>query len=224
MTVEMLKDNIPHPDIDVPGPDMGTDARIMFWMLIKACEMAHFRSVPNSLALVTGKPLEDGGVPGRVEATARGALIQTNSFRELSKIKMPATPSLVVQGFGNVGGNIASLIHDNPKTFCYKITAISDVVGGVYNKKGLDISAVIKWHEKNGSFAGYKEGDAVSNEELLLLPTDILIPAAIENQITEKNAASIKAKLVVEAANEAITAEANEILFDSRIPIIPGIS
>lgn len=223
MTMEMLKDNIPHPDIDVPGPDVGTDSRVMYWMLNKAAEMSHFRTVPNALALVTGKPLTDGGIPGRVEATARGALIHLEYFFELSKMRRTSAPMLVIQGFGNVGSNLVRLIRDNPKLFRYKIAAVSDVSGGAYRKTGLSLPDIIAWYEKHGSFKGYREADSVTNKELLLLPSDVLIPAAIEGQITEKNAAKIKARLIVEGANEAITPDALQILADRRIPVIPGV-
>ncbi len=221
MTFEMLKDNIPHPDIDVPGPDMGVDSRVMFWMFHKVAEMAHFRPVPNALAVVTGKPLGRGGIPGREEATARGALIQLRKFADLSRT--PYT-TLAVQGFGNVGSNIARLVDAEQDFAHYKILAVSDEHGGVYRAQGLDLHSLFAWYATHKKVSDYPGGDAISNKELLELPVDVLLPAAIERQITKANAPAICAKLIVEAANEAITLEASEILFDRKVPVIPDIS
>ena len=222
MVMEMLKDNIPHPDIDVPGPDVGTNPTTMYWMYVKVAEINHFRNIPNATAVVTGKPVEHDGIPGREDATSHGLLIQLKEFLKIAKPKLSLLPTMVVQGFGNVGANVARLAEDD--RFNFLVTAVSDVSGGLYNPTGLDMKKVQAWYKKNGSLAGYSEAEKVTNQELLELEADILVPAAIENQITEKNASRIRARMITEGANEAITAEANAILFDRGIPVIPGIA
>lgn len=224
MVMEMLKDNIPHPDIDVPGPDVGTNPTVMYWMYIKIAEMNHFRNIPNATAVVTGKPIENDGIPGREDATSHGLLIQLKEFIRLAKpiFSNPERPSMVIQGFGNVGFNIARLAEETQ--FNFKVQAVSDRNTGIYNPKGLAISEVKKWYDTHGGLKGFPNADAVTNEELLELETDILIPAAIENQITKENAGNINAVVISEAANESITPEAYEILHARGIPTIPGIA
>lgn len=221
MTMEMLKDNIPHPDIDVPGPDIGTDSRVMYWMYNKVAEMNHFRNIPNSTAVVTGKPLLHDGIPGREDATAHGLLIQLREYIALTKPKLPARPSVAIQGFGNVGVNLARL--SQKPHFNFKVTAISDKNGGLYNKKGLDIADITKWYHTHGTFDGYKNADSLNNEELLVSPCDILIPAAIEHQITTRNAGAIEARIISEGANQAIEYAAEQELAERGIVAIPGI-
>lgn len=223
MTVEMLKDNIPHPDIDVPGPDVGTNSTIMYWMYNKVAEMNHFRNIPNSTAVVTGKPLEHDGIPGRIDATAHGLLIQLKEFLRLSKQKTNDRPTLAIQGFGNVGSNLVFLTLD--KRFKhFNPIAVSDTHSAVYNPAGLDAKKIEAWHDKHGSFKGFPEAEQISNNELLALEADVLIPAAIENQITANNADAVKARTISEAANEAISHDAHQVLRERGIQIIPGIA
>jgi len=225
MTFEMLKENIPHPDIDVPGPDVGTDSRVMFWMLNKSAESVYWRAVPNHLATVTGKPLQNGGIPGREEATARGALIQLGRYFELSKMRAADdAPTLAIQGFGNVGRNVVRLVHEETDFRQYKIVAVSDVRSGIYNKTGLNLPSITRWYEDRGSFLGCPDCDPISNEVLLTLPVDVLIPAAIEEQITPTNASYLQGRLILEGANEAITQDAFPILAHRGIPVIPGVA
>lgn len=221
MTMEMLKYNIPHPDIYVPGPDIGTNPTIMFWMYVKIAEMNHFRNISNVAATVTGKPVKHNGMPGREDATSRGLLIQLKEFLRLSQLKLSYSPTIAIQGFGNVGANIVRLMKDEFPDF--RVVAVSDASGGIHNPAGLSIEKMEEWQKKHKTFAGYPEASAISNKELLELQADVLIPAAIEDQITEDNAHVIRASLVYEAANEAITPEANAILYDRGIPVVPGI-
>ena len=218
--MEMLKDGIPDPDIDVPGPDVGTNQMTMYWMYVKIAEMNHFRHIANVAASVTGKPIEDDGLPGREDATSHGLLIQLREFLRITDLRFPPTPFLVIQGFGNVGSNIVRL----SKEFDFLVKAVSDEHGGIYNPAGLDIKDIFNWYQEKKSFTDYPEADHITNEELLELETDILAPAAIENQITKKNASRVKARMLTEGGNEAITAEAHEILFDRGIPAISGIA
>jgi len=221
MTLEMLKDNIPHPDIDVPGPDVGTNPTIMYWIYNKVAEMNHFRNIPNSTAVITGKPLEHDGIPGREDATAHGLLIQLKEFIRITKPRLSPRPTIAIQGFGNVGANLALLAGKNH--FDFKVIAISDRKGGLYNPEGLNVNRLKTWHDEHKNFKGYKDAEGITNQELLELKTDILIPAAIENQITKNNASRIQAHIISEGANEAITKNAHSILWDRKKPVIPGI-
>lgn len=221
MVVEMMKDNIPHPDIDVPGPDMGTNPTVMYWMYVKIAEMNQFRNIPNSTAVITGKPIEHDGIPGRSDATSHGLLIQLNEFIRLADPNLSKERTVAIQGFGNVGSNAMKLTEED--RFNFNVVAISDKNGGIYNSKGLSFKEVSDWYEKNGSLSDFPNAENISNKELLELDVDVLIPAAIENQITGDNANNIKAKIVSEGANEAINPEAHEILHDKGVHAIPGI-
>jgi len=220
-TMEMLKDNFPHPDIDVPGPDVGTNPETMYWMYNTVAEMNQFRNIPNSTAVVTGKPLENDGVPGRADATSHGLLIQLKEYIRLAKPKISKQPKLVIQGFGNVGSNLAILSQE--KRFNYKVIAISDKTSGIYNPKGLNIKKLVQYHKENNQLKGFPGAKHITNKELLELKTDVLLPAAIENQITSKNADNIQAKIIFEGANEAITPKAHFKLWEKKIAVIPGI-
>ncbi|EFH90849.1 Glu/Leu/Phe/Val family dehydrogenase [Ktedonobacter racemifer] len=202
------------PDSDIPAPDMNTNPQIMGWIM-DTYSMHRGYSVP---AVTTGKPLAIGGSEGRLEATARGVQVVT---REAIRDKgwQPENCSVVVQGFGNVGGIAARLLHE----MGCKVVGISDISGGLYNPNGIDVPAAMRHSRRNGSLKGYAEADAVSNTELLELPCDILIPAALENQLTERNAPRIKARLIVEAANGPTTNEADAILNDMGVTLIPDI-
>ena len=220
MTKEFLKHNVLSPDIDVFGPDVGTNSETMFWIYHKVAEENMELKLPNVAAVVTGKPIEYDGCPGRENATAKGGLIVLKEFLRLSECLPEQGATLAIQGFGNVGSNLAQLAPQ----FNFKVVAISDVTNGLYNKNGLDFSSINSWHEKYKTFRGYKDAIEISNEQLLLLPMDILAPAAIENQITSDNATMVKAKVVLELANEAVTYDAHQILKSTGIQVIPGIA
>ncbi len=198
---------------DIPAPDMGTNAQVMAWMMD-----AYGHRAGHTPGIVTGKPVELGGSPGREEATGRGVVI---CGREAAK-RMDMTwsdCSIAIQGFGNVGYWTAALAAEQGA----KVVAVSDVAGGTYNKDGLDLEALSRHQKQSLSVSEFDGGDKVSNEELLELECDILIPAAIHGVIHCKNAGRIKAKLVVEAANGPTTPAADEILNDNGVTVLPDI-
>jgi len=203
------------PDRDIPAPDLGTDERVMAWMMDTYSQQKGY-AVPG---VVTGKPIEIGGSYGRREATGRGVISCANeACRDLGRSF--AESSVVVQGFGAVGSVAARLA----SALGARVVGVSAVGGGTYNPNGLDIDAIEAWVKQNGEdLRGYPNGDAVTNQELLELPCDILIPAAIQNQITEKNAAALRCKLMVEGANGPTTLEADAILADRDITVVPDI-
>jgi glutamate dehydrogenase/leucine dehydrogenase len=202
------------PYQDVPAPDVYTDAQTMAWIVDTYSRFKGY-SVPE---VATGKPIAIGGSLGREEATSRGV---TFCVREAAKhIRMPLKDATVaVQGFGNVGWNAAKLLSE----MGCKIIAVSDSQGGVYNPKGVNPAAVFKHKEKIGSVLGFRESEKITNEELLEFKCDILVPASLENQITKSNAANVKAKLLAEAANGPTTPEADKILREKGVFIIPDI-
>ncbi len=202
------------PYRDVPAPDVYTSAREMAWIFDTYSEAKGF-ATPE---VVTGKPISVGGSLGRREATSRGTVI---SVREAAKrIKLDLKNATVaIQGFGNVGSNAAILITE----YGCKIVAVSDSRGGIYNPKGFDPKEVKKHKEKTGSVIGFSGTKKITNEELLELPVDILIPAALENQILATNAPRIKAKIIGEGANGPTTPEADEILYQKGIFVVPDI-
>lgn len=205
------------PDQDVPAPDVGTDANVMAWIM-DTYSMFKGYAVP---AVVTGKPLEIGGSLGRKEATGRGVMFTLLNL--LDKRGLTAkNMTVAVQGFGNVGGTAAKLLRD----IGFKIVAVSDAFCALYNKDGINIDEAIHYAESNHkSLKGYNEEglQLITNADLLSLDVDILIPAALENQITLENAANVRAKLIVEAANGPTTTAADEILHKKGITIIPDI-
>ncbi len=202
------------PDRDVPAPDVGTNPQTMAWVL--DTYSMHVRKTEN--AVVTGKPLGIGGSLGRTEATGRGVLIVAReAMQRLGKPLAGAT--VAVQGFGNVGSQSARLLHEAGA----RIVAVSDVHGAVKNDRGLDIHALLKHMAETKSVTGFKGGEAMDPTELLLLPVDILVPAALENQITEGNAAKVRAKVIVEGANGPTTPEADPILLDNGVLVVPDI-
>lgn len=202
------------PEKDIPAPDVGTNQQIMAWIMDTYSTDKGF-SVPG---VVTGKPISLGGSLGREGATARGCVFTI--LKTIEKLNLPKSGlRAVIQGFGNVGGNAAKFLHD----LGFKIIAASDVDGGVFNPNGLDIPALIKFSKENPSICEYRGGDKITNEELLKTPCDVLIPAAIENQITEKNAPSIKTVILAEGANAPTTPEADPILLDNGVFIIPDL-
>lgn len=202
------------PERDIPAPDVGTNAQTMAWIM-DTISMHKGYSVP---AVVTGKPLSIGGSEGRDEATGRGVMVVTMEALKHMGID-PNTATVAVQGFGNVGSNSARLISDQG---C-RVVAVSDVSGGIYNKKGLTVADVLRYYQEHGTVKGFPQADSVSNEELLTLPVTVLVPAALENQITVRNAGRIQAKLITEGANGPTTPDADDILKDRGIFLIPDI-
>jgi len=203
------------PDKDIPAPDVGTGPEHMAWLMD---EYSRARGMTIN-SVVTGKPTILGGSLGRIESTGRGVMISTLSL--LTKFKVnPFGATVAVQGFGNVGSWAAYLLKERG---C-KIIAISDISGGYYNKKGINIGKAITYrNENNGSLANFKGGDKISNKELLSLKVDVLIPAAMEDSITEKNAPDISAKFIVEGANGPTAYKADDILLKNKIVAVPDI-
>jgi glutamate dehydrogenase (NAD(P)+) len=202
------------PDSDVPAPDVNTNERVMAWVMdTYSMRMGH-----TVTAVVTGKPIEMGGSLGRREATGRGCMIVTKEALRHLGMQVQGT-TVAVQGFGNVGSVAAQLL---AKEGC-KIIAISDRHGAFYNKNGIDIEAALKHTQKVRSLEGWTGGDAISNEELLTLDVDVLVPAALENVITSKNAGKIRAKIICEGANGPTTAGADSILDEKGVFVIPDI-
>jgi glutamate dehydrogenase (NAD(P)+) len=202
------------PDSDVPAPDVNTNERVMAWVM-DTYSMHHRHTVT---AVVTGKPVEMGGSLGRREATGRGCMIVTKEALRHLGMKVAGT-TLAVQGFGNVGSVAAQLL---AREGC-KIRAISDRTGAFYNKNGIDVDAAVDYVKQNRTLEGFQGGDAITNEELLTCDVDVLLPAALENVITSKNAAKIQAKIVCEGANGPTTAGADSILDEKEIFVIPDI-
>jgi len=201
-------------DIDIPAPDVNTDAKIMAWMLDEY-ERLKGRHAP---ATITGKPIALGGSRARDFSTSMGGAYVLQESANAFNIKLKKA-SIAVQGFGNVGMNIARILNE----WGYKVVAVSDSKSGIYNSKGLTIKEVIAHKEKTGNLSKFKGANGITNEELLELKTDILIPAALEDQITKKNANNIKAKLILEMANRPITPDADDILLEKNIFIMPDI-
>ena len=202
------------PDSDVPAPDVNTNERVMAWVM----DTFSMQQRHTVTAVVTGKPIEMGGSLGRREATGRGCMIVTQEA--LRHLGLPATGARVaVQGFGNVGSVTADLLHRAGFT----VVAVSDVQGGIYNEKGLDIPDVLAWRQKNRYLTGYRNAQAITNDELLALDCEVLVPAALENVITAKTANKIRAKVIVEGANGPTSAGADEILDKKGIFVVPDI-
>ncbi|MEW5819737.1 MAG: Glu/Leu/Phe/Val dehydrogenase [Cyanobacteriota bacterium] len=202
------------PERDIPAPDVYTNAQTMAWIM-DTYSMVKGYCVPG---IVTGKPLSVGGSLGRHEATGRGVVFTVECACERLGIDMKKATA-AVQGFGNVGSIAAKYLHKNGT----KVIAVSDVKGGIRNDEGLDIPAVMKHCVETGSCVGFPNTDPVSNEELLELEVDILVPAALENQIHRYNANDIKAKVIAEGANGPTTPKADEILFKNGVFVIPDI-
>ena len=202
------------PDRDVPAPDMGTNAQTMAWVL--DTYSMHVRHTSN--AVVTGKPLGIGGSLGRTEATGRGVLIVSReAMQRLGKPLAGAT--VAVQGFGNVGSQSARLLHEAGA----RIMAVSDVQGAIKNDRGLDIHALNKHVAEAKTVLGFKGAEPMDPQDLLTMSVDILVPAAMENQITVENAPKIRAKIVVEGANGPTTPEADPILLENGVLVVPDI-
>jgi glutamate dehydrogenase (NAD(P)+) len=202
------------PESDVPAPDVNTNEQTMAWIM--DTYSMHARHTVTSV--VTGKPLDLGGSLGRVEATGRGVLFTIREAAKHLGINMEGA-TVAVQGFGNVGSVAADLLYDDG---C-KIIAVSDVRGGIYNRNGIDIKKLLPYVKKNRSVVKFPGTKSISNQELLELECDILVPAALENQITEENAPKVKAKILAEGANGPVTPQADKILDKERVFVIPDI-
>ncbi len=201
------------PRVDVPAPDVNTTGEIMSWMVDEYRKLTGDKTG----ASFTGKPLKRGGSEGRVLATGMGGFFAFDALRKSFGIRDGA--NIAIQGMGNVGGNAAHIFSDHG----YRIIAMSDSRGGIVNEKGLDVNAVHAHKEKHGSLKGFPGAHNIPNERLLELSCDVLVPAALENQLTASNAPSIKARMVLELANGPTTPEADDILFARGIPVIPDI-
>ncbi|QPD05787.1 MAG: Glutamate dehydrogenase [Candidatus Nitrospira kreftii] len=201
------------PDKDVPAPDVGTDAQIMAWIMDTYSQQVGY-AVPG---VVTGKPLALGGSLGREEATGRGVVYVTQEA--LRHVKLPLENATVaIQGFGNVGSHTARIMQQQGA----RVIAVSDVSGGIYNDKGLDIAHLLR-RDSSQPLRETKQGDAITNEELLQLECTVLVPAALSEQITQRNANSLKCRILSEGANGPTTLEADRILEDKGIFVIPDI-
>jgi len=202
------------PEIDIPAGDVNTSSREMAWFMDEYSKWKGY----NVFGTVTGKPVNIGGSEGKTESTGLGVAIVGREAAKKLDIDLK-NAKVVVQGFGNVGYYSAYFME---KLGC-KIVGISDSRGGIYNKDGLSVDAVLEFKKKTGSVVNYPGAEVVSNEELLEVECDILIPAALENQITEKNANRIKAKLILEGANGPTTPEADDILHKKGVVVVPDI-
>jgi glutamate dehydrogenase (NAD(P)+) len=202
------------PDSDVPAPDVNTNERVMAWIM----DTYSMHKRHTVTAVVTGKPVEMGGSLGRREATGRGCMFVTREA--LAKIGLPMQQARVaVQGFGNVGSLAADFLAKEGAT----IVAVSDKSGGLVNPKGLDVADLLVWAREHRQLTGYPRAEKISNEELLTIDCDVLLPAALENVITSKNARKIKAKVICEGANGPTTAGADKILEEKGVFVIPDI-
>ncbi len=202
------------PAGDIPAPDVGTTPQVMAWIM-DTYSMHAGHSVP---AVVTGKPIEVGGSQGRVEATGRGVMFMVReALRTVGLQAKGAT--VVIQGFGNVGSIAAKAAHE----LKCSVVAVSDVTGGIHNPKGIDVPALFQHMREAGTVVGFPGSDSLSNEELLAVQCDVLVPAALENQITSANAGKVQARIVAEGANGPTTPEADNILNERGIFIIPDV-
>ena len=211
-TTEII--NFIGPEVDIPAPDVGTGAREMAW-IFDTYSMNKGYSV---LGVVTGKPLEIGGSLGRVEATARGGVFCIREAlrkqgQEISGRK------IAVQGFGNVGSNMAQILAEQGGV----VVAVSDSSGGVYNANGLDVAAAVKHKRESGSLEGFGGGEALTNDDVLTVECDVLAPCALEQVITGENADKVKAAIVAEGANGPVTPEADQILEDRGVLVLPDV-
>ncbi|HEY0010341.1 MAG TPA: Glu/Leu/Phe/Val dehydrogenase [Candidatus Paceibacterota bacterium] len=201
------------PKVDVPAPDVNTTPEIMSWMVSEYEKLTG----DTTRATFTGKPVDGGGSLGRGSATGLGGFYVFNALR--ARLGLPEKCTVAVQGMGNVGGTAARILSEAGHT----VVAISDSRGGVYKAEGIDVSAVEDYKHTHGSLAGYPDAVAITNAELLLLPCDVLIPAALENQITDANVNDVQAKAILELANGPTTPEADDRLFARGIHVIPDI-
>jgi glutamate dehydrogenase (NAD(P)+) len=203
------------PEKDVPAPDVGTDEQVMAWVM----DTYSMHSRHTVTGVVTGKPLDLGGSLGRREATGRGVLMVCNKALQKLKLK-PSDCRTIVQGFGNVGSIGALLMHESG----YKIIGASDVHGGLYNEKGLDVPKLVDWvHRQHRPLPEFPGGERTSSQEILFRPCEVLVPAAVENQITSQNASRVDCKILCEGANGPTTAYADAILQEKGVFVLPDI-
>ncbi len=211
------------PDTDIPAPDVYTNARIMGWMMDEYSKIRR----SHTPAVITGKPISLGGSLGRDEATGRGAYYCALELQEIRGWE-PAETTVAVQGFGNAGQQIAQLLHDDG----FKVVAVSDSKGGIYKEDGFDVPSLIQIKNEtrelkavycDGSVCEMVEADRISNEELLCLDVDLLIPAALEDQITRANAEQIRADVILEIANGPTSSDADPILAERKVLVVPDI-
>ena len=200
-------------NVDIPAPDVNTNAQVMSWFMDEYSQIHGY-----SPAIVTGKPLELGGSEGREAATGRGTAVVTRETSEKWGIDLKNC-KVVIQGFGNVGSYAAKFLHE----YGCKIIAVSDVTGGLFDPDGLDIPSLFEHNYENRAIDGFDQGKKITNEELLALECDFLIPAALGSAINSKNVDSINCKVIIEAANGPVTGEAADKLWDRKIAIIPDI-
>ena len=200
-------------NIDIPAPDVNTNAQVMSWFMDEYSQVHGY-----SPAIVTGKPLELGGSEGREAATGRGTAVITREASEKWGIDLKDC-KVVIQGFGNVGSYAAKFLHE----YGCKIIAVSDVSGGLHDKDGLDIPSLFDYNRRNRTIKGFEQGKNITNEQLLALDCDFLIPAALGSAINDSNAHSLNCKVIIEAANGPVTGDAANKLWDKRIAIIPDI-
>lgn len=213
-----LGDNI-GPHTDIPAPDIYTDAETMAW-IYDTYSMMH--PGENNLPAVTGKPLDIGGSLGRAEATSRGCLFATARAIDrgvLSGLTTLRGASVVIQGFGKVGSYAALLFQEAGA----RVTAVSDVSGGVMRDHGLDIAALLAHVRQGGTVGGFTGSQSITNDQLLALPCDVLVPAAMENQIRSDNVRTVRARMISEGANGPTTPAADRVLFDAGVPVLPDI-
>ena len=202
------------PEKDVPAPDVNTNEQTMAWMM--DTYSMHMRQTVT--AVVTGKPINIGGSRGRREATGRGILVVCDEAIRKLGLNREST-RVIVQGFGNVGSNAANLMTEAG----YKVIGIGEVDGGIYNKNGLDLTALLEYRQRNGTIQGFPGAEPFDAGELLVTDCEILVPAATENQLTSRNADRVKCRILAEGANGPTTAAADEILADKRVFVIPDI-
>ena len=200
-------------NVDIPAPDVNTNAQVMSWFMDEYSQIHGY-----SPAIVTGKPLELGGSEGREAATGRGTAIITRETADRWGIDLRDS-NIVIQGFGNVGSYAAKFLHE----YGCKVIAVSDVTGGLYDADGLDIPALFEYNYEHRTIDGFEQGKKITNEELLALECDFLIPAALGSAINKSNVDSLNCKVIVEAANGPVTGDAAKRLWDRKIAIIPDI-
>jgi glutamate dehydrogenase/leucine dehydrogenase len=210
--IDLIYKNI-GPQVDVPAPDVNTTPEVMGWMVDEYSKLVG----SLQLAVITGKPLSMGGSQGREEATGFGGVEVLKQVAKVFKLKKGA--SVAIQGFGNVGAFFAELAQDAG----FKVVAVSDSKSGIYAPKGMDVKKVLEWKKQMGGLANFPGSTNVTNDKLLELPVDILVPAALENQLHKGNARKVKAKVILEMANGPTTPEADAIFARRKIPVIPDV-
>ncbi|WP_237763087.1 Glu/Leu/Phe/Val dehydrogenase [Paenibacillus sp. A3] len=202
------------PTKDIPAPDVFTNSQVMAWMMDEYSRIREF----DSPGFITGKPLVLGGSAGRESSTALGVTIVMKEAAKIAGIEIPGS-RIIIQGFGNAGSFLAQFLHEAGA----KVVGISDAYGALYDPEGLDIPALLDKRDSFGTVTPYFKSQQITNKELLVQECDILVPAAIENQLTEENAPDIKARIVVEAANGPTTLKATEILTNCGILLVPDV-